>query len=426
MTVFWLVVLLFVAGALMFVMPALWQPPMPEVGPAAANLAAHRAAFRELDDDLAAGLIDGDRHGQARRELQQRLLEDVPAGTTPTARPARRTALVVALLLPLVSLLIYLQLGRPEAAAPSVAAVPTAGAATSPHALGGVQIEQRVSALAERLQSEPRDADGWITLGRSYTALGRYGDAAAALRKAVAILPPDAGLLADLADITGMAQGRRLAGEPARLVQRALDLDPRHVKALALAGSVSFEVRDYAAARGYWERILPLLPAESPILRSVRGSLAEVTERERNGEGVQTAQAAVRAATPAAAQPASRAAPAAAGTKVSGTVVLDPALASQVPPGATLFIFARAAQGPRIPLAVLRQPAQGGPWTFTLDDSMAMAPGMTLSAFPRVVIGARISGSGNATPQAGDLVGESPPLSPGPGAVQVRIDHIQP
>ncbi len=136
------------------------------------------------------------------------------------------------------------------------------------------------AALAERLQAQPQDLEGWLMLGRSYTALGRYADAVAAFRRAQALSPQDAGILADLADLTGMAQGKRLAGEPARLVQRALDLDPRHVKALALAGSVAFEAQDYAAARGYWQRLLAVVPPDSPLAKAMAGSIAQATQLE--------------------------------------------------------------------------------------------------------------------------------------------------
>ena len=257
-------------------------------------------------------------------------------------------------------------------------------------------------------------------LGRSYAALGRYADGATALKRAVDLLPPDAGLLADLADLTGMAQGRRLAGEPARLVQAALDLDPRHVKALALAGSVAFEARDYAAARDLWERLAAQLPAESPLLRSVRGSIAEATQLEG---GVVTTTSTTPAAT-AAPAPAASPSPAA---ELRGEAELAPELAGRVAPTDTVFVFARAAEGPRMPLAVQRVPAGAATrWAFVLDDRSAMSPQWRLSGQSRVVVGVRISKSGQATPQPGDLVGESAPVAVGERALRVRIDRVQP
>ncbi len=405
MTVFWIVAALFVGAALLFLLPPLLAPRVSGLSLAGANGVVHGQQLREAEDDLAAGLISPERLQQLQREAARRLREDsAPDAGLRHTGPARRTALLLALLVPLASVLTYRQLGRPEGVAPQLAARSEA-AAGARHAVTAEQIQQMVSALAERLQAQPADREGWLMLGRSYTALGRYRDAAAAFRRALELAPPEAGLLADLADVTGMAQGKRLAGEPARLIQQALDADPRHVKALALAGSVAFEARDYAAARGYWQRLLTVVPADSPVARSVQGSIAEATQLEQGG-----------------------AAPggAAAAEAVQGEVVVSPALAARVRPGDTLFVFARAEQGPRMPLAIQRLPLQGGPLRFRLDDSQAMAPNLRLSGFDRVVLGARISRSGNATPQSGDLVGQSGPLAPGTRDVQIVIDRVQP
>lgn len=248
-----------------------------------------------------------------------------------------------------------------------------------------------------------------MMLGRSYTALARYPDAVIAFRRAVALVPADPTLLADFADVLGMAQGKRLAGEPAQLVQRALDADPRHVKALALAGSVAFEVRDYAAARAHWERLIAVIPGDSDMARSVRNSVLQARELESGVAASTTVSTA-----------------AATGTSVTGRVRLAPALAAQVAPGDTLFVFARAEQGPRMPLAILRGTVGTWPFPFVLDDSMAMGPGLKLSGFPKVLVSARISRSGNALPQAGDLIGQSGPVAPGASGLELVIDRVQP
>ncbi len=425
MIVFWLVAALFVAGALLLLLPPLWQGGSRHgVASGAASLAVHREAWASLQAEVDAGVLGAEQLAAAQRELEQRALDDSRLATAPARAGAdRRAALMLGLLLPAAAALLYLQLGRPEAVVPQpVAAAPAAGG--SGHALSREQIQQRVAALAERLREQPADAEGWLMLGRSYTALGRYADGATALKRAVDLLPPDAGLLADLADLTGMAQGKRLAGEPARLVQAALDLDPRHIKALALAGSVAFEARDYAAARDHWERLAAQLPPESPLLRSVRGSIAEATQLE--GGVVTTATATTAAVTPATA-PAPSPAPAAPAAELRGEVELAPELAGRVAPTDTLFVFARAVEGPRMPLAVQRLPAGAATrWAFVLDDRSAMAPQWRLSGQSRVVVGVRISKSGQATPQPGDLVGESAPVAVGERALRVRIDRVQP
>ncbi|CAD5372295.1 Cytochrome c heme lyase subunit CcmH [Rubrivivax sp. A210] len=415
MTMLWIVLALFLIGAMLFLLPPLLNPGADGASGGAANLAVHRDHLREVEQDLAAGLLGVEAVEQARAETRARVVEDATApAALAAAAPARRSALALALLIPLGSVAAYLLLGNPAAVEPRVAPAVNAG-----QQAGAEEMQQRIAALLQRLQAEPKNVDGWLTLGRSYTALGRFADAAAAFRRANELTPGNPTLLADLADLTAMTQGRRLTGEPARLIQQALDADPRHPKALALAGSVAFEARDYAAARGYWERAMAVLPPQSDMARAMRANAAEAARLAGSGE---------TAAAPAAgtAEPSVAPTAAAAATAVSGQVTLSPELAARLPAGATLFVFARAAQGPRMPLAILRRPADGRPFEFNLDDTMAMQPQLKISAFPEVVIGARISASGNATPQAGDLVGQSAPVKPGSRSVQVRIDGVQP
>lgn len=188
-----------------------------------------------------------------------------------------RLSLVIALGLPALAAAGWTRLGHPELLAPPLR--PDAAEMMR----GGVtpeRVARLAQGLVERLQREPHDAPGWLMLARSYTALGRYRDAATAYGRAAELLPGNAGVLADQADVWAAAQGRRLAGAPLRLVQRALELDPRHPKALALAGSAAFEARELASARGYWQRALEALPPGAPLARSVAGSLQELQQLE--------------------------------------------------------------------------------------------------------------------------------------------------
>ncbi|MDH3438635.1 MAG: c-type cytochrome biogenesis protein CcmI, partial [Betaproteobacteria bacterium] len=234
-----------------------------------------------------------------------------------------------------------------------------------------------------------------------------------AYANAAARTPNDAQLLADYADALGMAQGRNLEGEPEKLIARALAIDPANTKALALAATAAFNRRDYANAVQYWERMLTVLPPDSEAAQVVRSNIAEARS---------LAGGALAAASPAAPAPALAPAPADAGGRVSGVVKLAPELAGKIAPTDTVFVFARAAQGPRMPLAILRRQARDLPLEFTLDDSMAMTPAMKLSSFPQVVIGARVSKSANAVPQPGDLQGLSAPIQVGANGVSVVID----
>lgn len=412
MMVFWIVVAMFLLGALLMLLPPLLKPRAHGLMASAdaLNLSLYREQLHDAEHDLRDDLIAPQQLAEVRAEIGHRVLEEVdPQRTAADApRASRHMAYALALLIPLGSVAGYWMLGDPAALMASVGATPPA-AADARHGVTPEQIQQMASSLAERLKAEPGNAEGWMMLGRSYIQLGRHRDAVTALQRANELAPGNPGLLADLADVLAMVQGKRLAGEPARLVQQALDADPRHVKALALAGSVAFEGRDYAAARGYWERLIAVVPVDSGVARSVQGSIAQARKLEAGSTTPATA--------PAPAAPGAR--------SVAGQVLVSPALAARIAPGDTLFVFARAAQGPRMPLAILRRPVAAWPAPFVLDDSMAMAADLKLSGFDSVVVSARISHSGNATPQPGDLIGQSAPVAPGTQALRITIEQVQ-
>jgi cytochrome c-type biogenesis protein CcmH len=404
MTVFLAIGALLVAGAVLFVVPPLLRRSL-RAGATrdAVNVAVYRDQLRELESDLRAGTLAADQYEKARGEIEAHLLADVGKGDAPAQSPrhTRTAAIVMGLAVPICALAVYVAVGNPRAL------LPQAAEDGSPHGLSAQQFEALVSRLAARLKDNPEDAEGWMMLGRSYAVLGRYGESSEAYAKAAARMPRDAQLLADYADALAMAQGRTLQGEPEKIILRALTIDPDNVKALLLAGTAAFNRNDHRAAIRHWERVLGLVPAESEMVQRVQASLAEARSlADPQGGKTQIAK-------PAQAQ---------GGSRVSGVVRLAPELAGKIAPGDTVFIFARAAEGPRMPLAILRKRGSDLPAEFTLDDSMAMAPQMKLSSFPRVVIGARVSKTANATASPGDLQGLSAPVKVGAKAVTVTID----
>ena len=275
------------------------------------------------------------------------------------------------------------------------------------------QVETMVQGLAQRLKERPDDADGWVMLGRSYAALDRHPEAVPAFQRALALRPRDAGLMADYADALAMASGGSLAGEPSRVIDQALAIEPAHPKLLALAGTAAFSRNDFAGALRHWEKLAQLAP-DSEYMAQLQSGIDAARQRLAG-------PAAAQAAVPKAQSVANTAA-----SGVSGEVRLAPALAAKAAPEDTVFIFARAAEGPRMPLAILRKQVKDLPVRFTLDDSLAMSPAAKLSSAARVVVGARISKSGDAMPRAGDLQGLSAPLVPGsPGASGLKIEINQ-
>lgn len=376
------------------------------------NVRILRDQLAELQAERDAGMLDAAQFEAARADLERRVLEDSATGIGapgPRRATASAGAIAVAVAVPALAAAMYLALGNRQAFDPILRKPPAQATAED--------IEVLVDRLAARMRAQPEDAQGWALLGRTYAAMQRFEPARDAYAEAVKRHEPDAQLLADYADALAMAQGQRLAGEPQQLIDRALQLDPANLKALALAGSAAMERGDTKTAIDFWSRARAVAPDGSEFAAGLDGSL-----RDAHAAAGQPAPAVVAAA--ASAPPAGVAAtPAAAGAaSVRVKVSLAPALAASVQPGDTLFVFARAADGPRMPLAIARRGAAELPLELTLDDSMAMSPQMRLSAFDRVVIGARISRSGNATPASGDLEGLSPPVAPGaPGAEPVSI-----
>ena len=345
-----------------------------------ANVGIYRDQRRELDADLAAGKLSAADHARARRELEARLLEDV-AQPAQAKHAGRRRGLAFALAgaIPLGALAIYLAVGNPQ------------GIEGPPEQ----DVEVLVERLAAAMRANPDDPQGWKLLGRTYAALGRFAEATDAYAKAALLAPRDADLLADFADALAMVRGESLEGEPEQLVQRALEIDPGNLKALALAGTAAYARKDFAGAAAYWKRMLPQVPADSDYARTIQSNVDEAMKL------------AASVAHP-----------------LKGVVRLAPGLEGKVDPEDTVFIYARAAEGGNVPLAVQRLKARELPASFALDDTMAMAPGQTLSAHARVVITARVSKSGQPAAQPGDLQGASGPVDNNATAVAVVIDTV--
>lgn len=410
MTLFWILAAVMVVVSLgVLVRPLLTARALARDDTAQVNLRVLRDARAELDAELAAGELTAEHHALALTELERRALEETAVGGTaaasglPKAQGARVSAVVLAVLLPASAVLLYTQLGDRRGLDPVLAQPPSLATAGD--------VEALVQRLADRMKADPSDPQGWLLLGRAYAGLQRFADARDAYREAMQRLPPDANVLADYADVLAMTQGRTLAGEPEKRVLEALALEPGNLKALALAGSAAFERGDAKAALAHWTRAKTLAPPDSPFATALDPGIAEA----RTAAGLPPEPAAGQQAEPPAMATA-------AGLQV--TVQVDAALASQVQPQDTLFVFARAAEGPRMPVAIARLPATAGPVQVTLDDSSAMAPSMRLSDQTRVVIGARISRSGNAMPQPGDLEGESAPMGPS-GTVNLQINRVR-
>jgi cytochrome c-type biogenesis protein CcmH len=384
------------------------------------QLATLRQQLLQLKSLHEQGVLDAARYEEQRAPLERKLVDAVTAAETAEAAPPRPSRMLVAGLSSLVVMVAcagYLWTGAPELIA-GVPRPPAAAEAAPAQVPSQEQIAAMVEKLAARLKETPDDAQGWSMLARAYAVLGRVDDAVPAYAKAVALRGDDASLLADYADVLAVRNGRKLDGEPMKLVARALQIAPDNPKALALAGTAAFDNKDYANAVVHWEKLLQAVPAGSDYRAQVQAGIAEA--RQLGKLPPSTALAANDANAPPAAAPSA----AAKGASVSGSVSIAAALVARAAPGDTVFVFARAAEGPRLPLAVLRKQVKDLPFDFELDDSMAMSPAAKLSGAAQVVVGVRVSKSGDATPQDGDLTGQSAAVAPGAKGLKITIADV--
>ncbi len=287
-------------------------------------------------------------------------------------------------------------------AAPSPA--PAASAAT-PAPLSASQVERGIETAKASVERDPKDAAGWAMLAHSQEMLGRFDEAAKAYAQLVSLHPDDAQAHADYADALGVVNKGRLQGEPAQLIAKALALDANNLKALVLGGKEAFERQRYDESIALWERALKAGP-DPTMRRPIETSIAEAR---------------------ALAAPGSSPAPTAGGPAfVSGRVTVAASLQAQIGPDDSVFIYARAPEGSRMPVALLRKKASELPLDFALDDTLAMVPQSKLSNQAQVMLGVRVSKRGDAIPVAGDLEGELGPVKLGSTGLKLEINRVHP
>jgi cytochrome c-type biogenesis protein CcmH len=420
MTLFWIICAVLLIVALPFVVLPLWRNTGSnnpgndsEIQRDAANLEILRDQSAELEADLRDDLLTQDAYEQGQRELQARLLEEVKISERPT-RPPRRSAkalaIVLAILLPSFSVPLYLTLGNTKALLPQQDTVMAGD-------FGVIRSEAKLQELEKKLEQQPENPDGWVVLARSYSELQRFPDAVRAYGQLVKLVPDEAQIWANYADVYAMTNNQSLLGEPTKFLSRALELDGNNTMTLALSGSAAMERGDYAAAITHWTKLADLLPPENSELQMIRDGIQQARQflaMQKGGKGKLAKLPADKAPEKAAASPAT----------ISGKVILSPTLAGKAAPADTVFIFARDAQGQKTLIAALRKQVKDLPLQFTFDDSMAMQPQAKLSGFDQVVVMARISRSGNPIAQPGDLQGSTGIVKQGTKGLNIVIDSI--
>ncbi len=407
--VFWggLVVMLLVAIAIM-----VWPLLRPRVVDAPAyrdsNLGLYQDKLRELDQDLAEGRIEQSFYDHARQELDRELLTDIPAeaeaevaGSMAGKHPA--LALFIAAVIPAASLLMYMELGM-HAQSESFQQQQVAQQ-TAPQGEGGsLSMDKMVAVLEQRIATQGGDAEAWSMLGRGYKFLQRFSDAASAFRVALE-MQPSAQLMLETAEAIALSNQQRFDEEARKLVLSALSMEPNNINALWFAGVAEFQFEEYWQSVDHLSAMAQLAPQETELMNSVSFYLNQIKILlTQKGEDVspidETLQLIAQHSEPVKPEPE------VAVRSIVVSVEVDAAIRQQYSDNDAVFVYARAQQGPKMPLAVQRLSLADLPANVGLDDSMAMVEGMNLSSFDQLEVFARISPSGTAVTQSGDALGQ--------------------
>ena len=449
MTVFWLLVSsLIVAGLAALLLPMLRRPATVALDERESRLDVYRDRRREIERERAAGRLAADEAEAAIDALAGEVRDFVPdpsqaaspaSPALPPSRPRHRVlAALMVVAVPAVAVLLYLHLGSPGL----IGIDPRAARGPATQA----DIAQALDALTRRVREQPDDAQAWTMLARARRIQGDLPGALQAFAEATRLLPQDARLLAEFAETIVASRDGDFRGQPEQLLEQALRLSPDEPKALALMGAAQYRLGRREQALTYLRRLLAGMDPQSEQAQQI-AAVAQRIAGEIGGDaaagngGVAAAGSAIAASKGAAAGNGASAmnggagqtgtaagnnAPVASSAGVTGRVTIADALRAQIPPGATLFISARPVDGPRMPLAALRQPVTGWPVDYALTDAQAMTPDRRISQAPQVIVEARISRQGTALRQPGDLIGSSGPVTPGGRPVDILIEQVVP
>lgn len=401
--------------ALAFVVPVLFKKSTLEAETYdEQNIEIARGRLKELKADLEAGLMPQADFDLAKQELEKRLALDLEAmnnasQTEVVTQASKHLAIVLLIMVPLAAVALYSQLGRFDTVNGNVASVQNHAEAPQ------LSMEEALAKLKQRLEVEPENAEGWFMLARTYASLGNYKDAVPAYEQLIHLVGDDASILLRYADAMAMRDGGRLLGQPKNIIDKALELEPDHPQGLWLSGIADSQAGQFKQALISWYKLQPMLAGDPESLSQLNAMIVNA-EQQLPANEVNELKA----------QHATQSVAVSSAAEITVTVTLDAALADKVKDGDTLFIFARALEGPPMPLAVARMSATELPVTVKLNDAMAMMPALKLSNFDEVKVGANITRSGTATLSAGDLFGEVAPVKVAAGEpISLSINQIK-
>ena len=381
---FLLIVSTLILLAFLFILPPFWRKPKVKIvdfDQRNVEIAQHRLA--ELKENRLTGGLSQAQYDEQFSDLEQALSDDldIVGREIHVTTQSKWIIYIVALGIPLLAGSLYFMLGNYQAVSH------TAEMSVDPEATKLLEINKMVLRLAEKMKAKPNDAQGWLILGRSYKALEQYPQAADAFANAYRLLGDQAEVMLLYADALAYVNNRNLAGRPSELVYKALALEPDNLNALWLGGMAKAQEGDAPAALKLWKKLEATLPPGSDSQQEIKNLLSSLAKDTPLGQVQKEPEAKVSNFT------------------LSVQVSLAPKLQKAAAAEDTVFIYAQAISGPKMPLAIVRKHVSDLPLTVSLNDSMAMMPNMKLSNFASVKLLARISKSGNAMTQPNDLIG---------------------
>ncbi|MDT8281436.1 MAG: c-type cytochrome biogenesis protein CcmI [Gammaproteobacteria bacterium] len=413
---FWvLMVLMLLAAISLLVYPLLRVRQSPTLAYKDSNLKINDEKIRELDIDLQEGRIDHEFYKVARGELDRELLLDIPEESHETSaqhytgsvkrHPA--IALLISVFVPMLVLFLYLDLGMHNASDESFVS------AQAQQSKGPPSVEEMTKTLEAKIQKDGGSVQEWTMLARAHKYLAKNDLAAKAFAVALEKDKDNAQLMLELAEVQALSNNRVFTKEGISLVQRAYELEPENPNALWFVGVAEYQNGNYHQAIAHLKKLLPLVLTEEEVMKSIISIIARsrdalIAAGEEMPELVQildieSLKLQVEAAAETAPEQATKMT---AGVQLQISVDVDQKVKQKFDANDTVFVYAKAKQGPRMPLAVQRLTLASLPASVVLDDSMAMVEGMNLSAFDQLVISARVTKTGSAIAQSGDYIGQ--------------------
>lgn len=378
------------------------------------NISIAQDRLSDLKTDRDNGVLTQQQFDAAKNELEQELLFDLErvadGGVTESSTAGRNASIVLMVAIPLLSILIYLKIGTPAMVNFDPSKLNSTNQVEQAHS-----VDEMINALKARLEDNPEDAEGWYMLGRSMMTLKRYDEAVQAFETTYRLVGDEPAILLAYADSLAMAANGRMGERAAELVHLALEIEPTNTTAMWLSGIIAEDSGDYAKALGYFNQLLPMLSDRPDDAQRVRFLIKRIEESSGiSGSSVIT-------------EPQLQSKVAVSGAQVRVQLSMDAELMANVPADASVFVFAKAAQGPRFPIAAERHRVSDLPMEIVLDDDDAVMDSAKLSGFSDITIGAHVSKSGDAMKVSGDPTSALVSAKVGEGqAIVVRIDSLVP